>query len=93
MSQTMLDQPKTTSPQAGKDYIIKHHRIPTLGNILWHELKVCYGFVRRDLGTGSLPVPAFTLASLLYRQATTEEIARVIPCTSFSPSDRLGKIK
>lgn len=52
-----------------------------LGNILWHELELCYGFVRRDLGTGLLPVPGFTLASLLHRKAPAEEIYSVIPCT------------
>ncbi|RDW61948.1 hypothetical protein BP6252_11381 [Coleophoma cylindrospora] len=50
-----------------------------LAETLLHEAKLCYGFVRRDLGTGLLPVPGFTLASLLYRQASVEEIARVIP--------------
>ncbi|OJJ50964.1 hypothetical protein ASPZODRAFT_21472 [Penicilliopsis zonata CBS 506.65] len=48
-------------------------------HILFRELKLCYGFVRRDLGTGMLPVPGFTLASLLYRQASTEEITATIP--------------
>lgn len=52
-----------------------------VGNVLWHELGLCYGFVRRDLGTGLLPVPGFTLASLLYRKASAEEIYTVMPCT------------
>ncbi|KAK5948933.1 hypothetical protein OHC33_010019 [Knufia fluminis] len=38
------------------------------------EALVCYGFVRRDLGTGLLPVPTFTIASLLYRSAPRDEI-------------------
>lgn len=41
--------------------------------ILAREVKLCYGFVRRDLGTGLLPVPAFAMASLLYRDAPMEE--------------------
>lgn len=60
--------------------IYKFYQPAMLGNILWHELELCYGFVRRDLGTGLLPVPGFTLASLLYRKASAEEIYSVIPC-------------
>uniref|UniRef100_A0A093UXV2 Digeranylgeranylglyceryl phosphate synthase n=1 Tax=Talaromyces marneffei PM1 TaxID=1077442 RepID=A0A093UXV2_TALMA len=59
--------------------ISKFYQPSALGNILWHELELCYGFVRRDLGTGLLPVPGFTLASLLYRKASAEEIYSVIP--------------
>lgn len=47
-------------------------------DILRHEAGLCYGFVRRDLGTGLLPVPGFTLASLLYRGASYEEMVPVI---------------
>ncbi|PYH89582.1 hypothetical protein BO71DRAFT_402935 [Aspergillus ellipticus CBS 707.79] len=46
--------------------------------IVFRELKLCYGFVRRDLGTGLLPVPVFTLASLLYRNASKEEMVPAI---------------
>ncbi|PYI02041.1 hypothetical protein BO78DRAFT_422960 [Aspergillus sclerotiicarbonarius CBS 121057] len=46
--------------------------------ILFRELRLCYGFVRRDLGTGLLPVPGFTLASLLYRKAPREEMVSAI---------------
>ncbi|RAL10696.1 UbiA family prenyltransferase [Aspergillus homomorphus CBS 101889] len=46
--------------------------------VLTRELTLCYGFVRRDLGTGLLPVPAFTLASLIYRNAPRSEIAPAI---------------
>lgn len=53
--------------------------------ILHHEAGLCYGFVRRDLGTGLLPVPGFTLASLLYRGASYEEMVPVIG-RKFSPS-------
>jgi hypothetical protein len=42
------------------------------------EVKLCYGFVRRDLGTGMLPVPGVALASLLYREAPSEEIIRAV---------------
>ncbi|OOF98455.1 hypothetical protein ASPCADRAFT_205674 [Aspergillus carbonarius ITEM 5010] len=45
---------------------------------LSRELQLCYGFVRRDLGTGLLPVPGFTLASLLYRKAAREEMIPAI---------------
>ncbi|PWY67635.1 hypothetical protein BO94DRAFT_478734 [Aspergillus sclerotioniger CBS 115572] len=45
---------------------------------LFRELRLCYGFVRRDLGTGLLPVPEFTLASLLYRKAPREEMIPAI---------------
>ncbi|RAK95224.1 UbiA family prenyltransferase [Aspergillus ibericus CBS 121593] len=45
---------------------------------LFRELGLCYGFVRRDLGTGLLPVPGFTLASLLYRKAPREEMVPAI---------------
>lgn len=54
-----------------------------LAETLFREAKLCYGFVRRDLGTGLLPVPGFTLASLLYRQASVEEISHIIPCELF----------
>jgi hypothetical protein len=47
-------------------------------DILRREVGLCYGFVRRDLGTGLLPVPGFTLASLLYRGALVEEMIPVI---------------
>ncbi|PMD35335.1 hypothetical protein L207DRAFT_587645 [Hyaloscypha variabilis F] len=47
-------------------------------DILSREIGLCYGFVRRDLGTGLLPVPGFTLASLLYRGASVEEMIPVI---------------
>jgi hypothetical protein len=77
----MLKQ-KSAAPAAGDQFpLSKFHLASVLGNILWHELQLCYGFVRRDLGTGLLPVPGFTLASLLYRKASAEEIYRVIPCT------------
>ena len=66
------------SAQAGD--LSKFNLPLVLGNILWHELQLCYGFVRRDLGTGLLPVPGFALASLLYRKAEAEEIYRVVPC-------------
>lgn len=61
--------------------ISKFYQPTMLGSILWRELELCYGFVRRDLGTGLLPVPGFTLASLLYRKASAEEIYSVIPRT------------
>jgi hypothetical protein len=61
--------------------IYKFYQPAMLVNTLWHELELCYGFVRRDLGTGLLPVPGFTLASLLYRKASAEEIYSVIPRT------------
>ncbi|KAF9020362.1 hypothetical protein BDZ89DRAFT_1103284 [Hymenopellis radicata] len=47
-------------------------------SVLHKELKLCWGFVRRDLGTGLLPVPAFTLASLLYKNTPTEEMPRLV---------------
>jgi len=52
------------------DDIIEAH---TMFSILKREAYLCYGFVRRDLGTGLLPVPAFALASLLYRLAPRRE--------------------
>jgi hypothetical protein len=52
--------------------------------ILLREAQLCYGFVRRDLGTGLLPVPGFALASLLYRQAPTEEVVRAVGSMSSS---------
>ena len=54
-------------------------------DILRREVCLCYGFVRRDLGTGLLPVPGFTLASLLYRGASVEEMIPVLART-FLPS-------
>ncbi|RAH80417.1 hypothetical protein BO86DRAFT_410954 [Aspergillus japonicus CBS 114.51] len=50
----------------------------TMLRLLTRELNLCYGFVRRDLGTGLLPVPLFTLASLLYRRTPRAEIAPAI---------------
>lgn len=54
-------------------------------DILRREVGLCYGFVRRDLGTGLLPVPAFTTASLLYRGASYEDIIPGVART-FAPS-------
>ncbi|KAF9020361.1 hypothetical protein BDZ89DRAFT_1103283 [Hymenopellis radicata] len=47
-------------------------------SLLYNEAKLCWGFVRRDLGTGLLPVPAFTMASLLYKDTPATELARPI---------------
>lgn len=54
-------------------------------DIARREVGLCYGFVRRDLGTGLLPVPGFTLASLLYRGASAEEMIPVIARTFSQP--------
>lgn len=43
-----------------------------------NEAKLCYGFIRRDVSMGMLPIPVFTTASLLYRNAPTEEIVIAI---------------
>ncbi|KAH8691635.1 UbiA prenyltransferase family-domain-containing protein [Talaromyces proteolyticus] len=47
--------------------------------VVKHEAKLCYGFMHRDVSMGMLPVPAFTTASLLYRNATMEDMATTIP--------------
>ena len=60
-------------------------------DILRREVCLCYGFVRRDLGTGLLPVPGFTLASLLYRGASVEEMIPVLART-FLPSTHLSSL-
>lgn len=44
-----------------------------------NELRLCYGFVRRDVGMGMIPIPIFTAASLLYRHAPLEEMAIILP--------------
>lgn len=43
-----------------------------------NEAKLCYGFIRRDVSMGMLPIPVFTTASLLYRNAPTDEIVFAI---------------
>ncbi|KUL85343.1 hypothetical protein ZTR_07041 [Talaromyces verruculosus] len=52
-----------------------------LWEIAKNEAKLCYGFIRRDVSMGMLPIPVFTTASLLYRNAPTEEIAIAIAKT------------
>jgi hypothetical protein len=47
-----------------------------------NEAKLCYGFIRRDVSMGMLPIPVFTTASLLYRNAPMEEIAVAIASAS-----------
>lgn len=43
-----------------------------------NEFKLCYGFIRRDISMGMLPIPVFTTASLLYRNASIEDIVVAI---------------
>lgn len=56
----------------------------TLWAVAKHEAKLCWGFMRRDVSMGMLPVPAFSTASLLYRHATPLEMLNIIPSKSHS---------
>ncbi|KAF9001640.1 hypothetical protein BDZ89DRAFT_1050406 [Hymenopellis radicata] len=49
-----------------------------IASVLLKELQLCWGFARRDLGIGTLPVPLFTMASLLFKNTPAKEMVRPI---------------
>lgn len=49
--------------------------------VVKNEISLCYGFIRRDVGMGMIPIPIFTAASLMYRHAPVQEMLLVLPKT------------
>ncbi|KAF9020373.1 hypothetical protein BDZ89DRAFT_1203674 [Hymenopellis radicata] len=60
------------------EYLHTHHSNIMIASVLLKELQLCWGFARRDLGIGTLPVPLFTMASLLFKNTPAKEMVRPI---------------